>query len=130
MNITEICNSITNAINKVRAPLAKVPALLLVASTINRPGLSPMTIASRIIKRQAEAGAPYGPAADGTPNIAEAMEVIRIEEIIYALKMESVIQIGIPIGGIQVMTTGANAGGAIVTQGYNTNMVKGTGIQG
>ena len=87
-----------------------------------------MAIASRIIRRQAEAGAPVGPAADGTSNIAEAMEVIRVQELIYAIKMEMRVQIGVPIGGIRIMSTGANAGGAIVTNGFNIEPVKGDGV--
>ena len=128
MTIQSICKAIKETIEKVRGPVASVPALLLACSAINRPGLSAMAIASRIIRRQAEAGAPVGPAADGSSNISEAMEVIRVEELVYAIKMEMRVQIGIPIGGMRIMSTGANAGGAIVTNGFNVEPVKGDGI--
>ena len=82
MTIQSICNSINNLIDKARAPLATIPSVLLVCSAINRPGLSPMLIASNIIRRQSEAGAPFGSAADGGANIAEAMERIRVEEMV------------------------------------------------
>lgn len=69
MNIESITNKINKVIEGVRAPLATIPALLLVCSAIKRPGLSAMLIASNIIRRQAEAGAPFGPADDGSSNI-------------------------------------------------------------
>ena len=89
-----------------------------------------MMIASRIIKRQSEAGAPFGAAADGSANVAEAMERIRVEEMVNALKMESRVQIGMPIGGVQIMATGANSGGPVVVNGFNINMPHGDGIVG
>lgn len=128
--IERICNSLTSIIEKARAPLATVPSILLVCSSIRRPGLSAMSIASKIIQRQIEAGAPIGPAADGSANISEAMERIRIEEIVKAIKLDGRVQVSVPIGGIQVTCTGANAGGPVVSQGTNIMPVKGDGIFG
>lgn len=130
MGIDSICNAISSAIEKARAPIATIPAILLICSAIKRPGLSAMVIASRIIQRQAEAGASFGAAADGTANVSEAMERIRVEEMVKALKMESRIQGATPIGGIQVIATGANAGGPVVCNGFNINMPRTDGIIG
>lgn len=130
MNIESITNKINKVIESVRAPLATIPALLLVCSAIKRPGLSAMLIASNIIRRQAEAGAPFGPADDGSSNISEAMERIRVEEIIKALKFDARVQTAIPIGGIQFMGTGVNGGGPIVITGTNIMPAKGDGIIG
>jgi len=130
MGIDSICSAISNAIEKARAPIATIPAILLICSAIKRPGLSAMVIAARIIRRQAEAGAPFGAAADGSANVSEAMERIRVEEMVTALKMDSRVQIGIPIGGIQTISTGANGGGPMVSQGFNLNMPHGDGIIG
>jgi hypothetical protein len=130
MSIESICNSISSVLEKARAPIATIPAILLICSAIKRPGLSAMMIASRIIKRQSEAGAPFGAAADGSANVAEAMERIRVEEMVNALKMESRVQIGMPIGGVQIMATGANSGGPVVVNGFNINMPHGDGIVG
>lgn len=123
-----MCDSISSLFNSYRTPTQTLPSVILALSSINRPGLSATEIASKIIQRQTEAGAPYGPAADGSQNIAEAMERIRIEEIVNALKLGSRIQISIPIGGIQVIGFGSNSGGPVVINGYNTNFVKGDGI--
>ena len=130
MTIQSICDSITKLINAARTPLNTIPAAILVCSAINRPGLSPMLIASNIIRRQSEAGAPFGAAADGSANIAEAMERSRVEEMVKALKMDAKVQVGIPIGGIQFTGSGANAGGPVIIKGFNTNNAHGIGIIG
>ena len=128
MTIESICNSINGLIKTVRKPLNKVPAILLTCGAINRPGLSPMLIASNIIRRQPEAGAIPGPSPNGYANISEAMERIRVEEIVNAIKSDMKIEIGIPIGGIQIQATGANAGGPVEVVGFNINPVHGDGV--
>ena len=130
MTTNDICDKISNWINIARVPLAAIPAAILTCSAINRPGLSPMIIASNIIRRQSEAGAPFGRAADGSANVAEAMERIRVEEMVKALKMDAKVQVGIPIGGIQFQGTGYNAGGPVVIKGFNPNSPWGVGIIG
>lgn len=130
MTIQKICDSIEQLIRKCRVPLTYIPASILVCSAVQRPGLSAMVIAANIIKRQTEAGAPYGPSADGSANVEEAMERIRVEEMVKALKLDSRIQIGIPIGGIQITGTGANAGGPVQITGFNINNAHGDGVLG
>ena len=128
--IRKICDGIEKAIQYCRVPLTYIPAILLVCSAIQRPGLSAMVIASNIIRRQSEAGAPFGPAADGSANVSEAMERIRVEEMVKALKLDARVQIGIPIGGIMITGTGANAGGPVQITGFNINPAHGDGIIG
>lgn len=130
MTIQKICDGIEKAIKYCRVPLTYIPATILVCSAIQRPGLSAMIIAANIIKRQTEAGAPYGPSADGSANVAEAMERIRVEEMVKALKMDSRVQVGIPVGGIQITASGGNAGGPIQVVGFNINNAHGDGILG
>ena len=131
MNLQQICDKIDEYIQKCRVPMAYIPAALLVCSAIQRPGLSAMLIVSNIIKRQIEAGAPIGPAADGSANVAEAMERIRVEELVRALKMDARVQIGLPIGGIQINATGMSAtGGPVSVVGFNVNNAHGDGIVG
>lgn len=111
-----------------KTPLQMIPPILLLSTMVGRPGLSAMTVASKIISRQAEAGAPIGPAADGTQNIAEAMERIRVEEIINAIKLDARVDVAIPIGAIQIISTGSNGGGPIVTTGFNITPPPGYGV--
>lgn len=130
MTIQSICDSISKLITTARTPLAVIPSAILVCSAINRPGLSPMLIAANIIRRQSEAGAPFGPAADGGANIAEAMERIRVEEIIKALKMDAKVQVGIPIGAIRFVGNGMSPTGPVTVTGFNVNAPYGVGIIG
>lgn len=123
--IKKICDGIEAAIKYCRVPLTYIPAAMLVCSAVQRPGLSAMLIASNIIRRQSEAGAPID-----TGGVSEAMERIRVEEMVKALKMDARIQIGIPIGGIQITGTGANAGGPVQITGFNINPAHGDGIVG
>lgn len=128
MNIRTICDSVSGVIESVRPPALQVPSSLINMGAIFRPGLSALITASKIIARQSEAGAPYGALADGSANIAEAMERIRVEEIINALKYDAQLQITIPPGGIAITATGANSAGPVTVQGTNTGLVKGIGI--
>ena len=122
-----ICDLVLGAVENVRIPATLLPSPLLYTGSLCKPGISPMLVASKIISRQSEAGAPYGPMADGSANVAEAMEVIRVEEIIKAIHDDGQIQISIPPGGIMVMGAGANAGGPVTVTGINTNFVSGIG---
>lgn len=106
MSIASICDKLNNLIDQARAPFTTIPSILLICSAIKRPGLSAMLIASRIIRRASEKGIPTGAAADGSANLGTIMEAIRVEEMVNALKLESRVQTGIPIGGISVMATG------------------------
>lgn len=122
LSIQAISSAIEKAITAARIPLTKIPAIILVCSAVQRPGLSAKTIAANIIKRQSEAGAPVGRAADGSQNIAEAMEVIRVEEMIKALKMDARVDVAIPLGSIQVAGTVQTVAGPGTFNGTNVNI--------
>lgn len=119
--IQQISNTIENLLQKARAPLTVIPSAILVCSAIQRPGLSAKSVAANIIKRQGEAGAPIGAAADGSQNISEAMEVIRVEEMTKALKMNARIDSALCAGSIQVAGTVQTAAGPGTFQGTNIN---------
>ena len=85
-NIDKICSTINQIIEKLTIPFAYIPPEILVCSAIRRPGLSAIAIVSNIISRKSEAGAHVGLSADGTPNVEEAVERIRIEEIVKGIK--------------------------------------------
>lgn len=126
-SIAAICGLVIGAIASARIPATILPSPLLYTGSLCKPGISPMLVASKIISRQSEAGAPYGPMADGSANIAEAMEVIRVEEIIKAIHDDGQIQISIPPGSIMITGGGTNAGGPVPITGTNTNFVTGVG---
>lgn len=108
-------------------PVTPLPPPLLITGANLRPGLSTSDIASRIISRQSEAGLVVGDVFADGPNKSEAMELIRIEEIINALQTEGKIEIAIP-PGTAVTTIGASPLGPIVSQGVTTNLSSGSGV--
>lgn len=121
ISIQTICEKIENLISTVRVPLPSVPAILIACSVIQRPGLSAMMMASDIIRRQPEAGAPFGSLADGSANIMEAMERIRCETIVNAIKKDLKIETAIMPGSIIIQ----NADGSV---GTNIGFIKTEGI--
>jgi hypothetical protein len=58
------------------------------------------------------------------------MERIRVEEMVKALKLDSVVQVAIPIGGIQIQATGSSPSGPVTVFGYNINNASGVGCLG
>ena len=129
MSINSIIQNVSSFImNKMSIPLIPVPAIMLICSTIKRPGLSPMLIASRIITRQQDCGAPVGVNIDGSPNLMNQMFYVIADEIVNALKMEGKVEIAIPPGGITTIGTGANGGGPVIVTSNNIMPVSGNGI--
>lgn len=126
-SLTSIFDVISSALDASRTPPPEIPSILLLAGAKLRPGLSPILIASKIISRQAEAGAPVGVLPSGGRNISEAMEVIRVEEIIDALQSDARIDIAIN-PGIPLTAQGANAGGPVLSIGQTIGIGSGNGI--
>ena len=125
--ISEIINLILGAFNSVNIPLPQLPPPLLLVGAQLRPGLSTSDIAARIISRQSEAGLQVGNVFGDGPNTAEAMELIRVEEIVNALQTEAKIDVAIP-PGIGVTTIGTGPTGPIISQGATTAVVNASGI--
>lgn len=129
MNLSTLVNNITSTIqNKMSIPLVPIPPILTAYGTIQRPGISPMLISSRIISRQADFGAPTGNNIDGNPNLMNQLIYAIVEELVYALKQEGKVEVSIPIGGIVTTGTGSNAGGPVVVTSNNIIPVSGNGI--
>ena len=128
MDIKTIISAIKGVFANANPPLEPLPAPLIISGTELRPGLNSRVIAARIIARQSEAGAPQGLLNDGSQNVAEAMEVIRVEEILNALLTEAKIEIAVA-PGVSVNTTGVgNLGAPVVSQGATVSIISGNGI--
>jgi len=131
-NVSSISSvlSILSTVFKLQStPVTSIPPPLLMVGAKLRPGLSARNIASRIISRQSEAGAPYGDIFSEDGNISEAMETIRIQEIINAILTESKVEITLPPGAVQTTSLGVgNYGAPVTSTGMNINIVSGDGI--
>lgn len=125
--IKSILNTITNVFNKTKTPLEPLPPQILLLGGLNRSGLSSEEMASEIIARQSEAGAPFGNIFGDSNNVSEAMELIRCQVIIDYLLTNAKVEIVIP-AGVPVVAYGANAGGAIVVNGTTINTASGYGV--
>lgn len=126
--MSSVVQTLKAAFNIPRTPITDLPPQLLVVGAKMRPGLSARNIASRVIARQTEAGAPAGDIFSENSNIMESMTVVMVEEIINALVTEAKIEIAIP-PGVQVTTTGiGNLGGPVVSQGVTSNIASGSGV--
>lgn len=126
--ITNFLSTIKNTLDSVKMPAIPVPPYLINMGAPLRSGISPAMVAVKVISKQSEAGAPYGPNEDGSANIAEAMERIRVETIVDALKNDAQVQITIPPGAISIIGKGESAAGPVVVEGTNINIVNAFGI--
>ena len=116
--IKKIADTINNAINAVRPPQATLPAILIVCSAINRPGLSAIELASRIISKQKKHGLAFGPLPDGAQNGYETIIKVFCEEIVHMFKFKSRVQSATPIGGVQFVGQSSPSGQVV---GVNIN---------
>lgn len=126
-NINNVIKAITSLFKKLNPPVSPLPPQILLTGALLRPGMSAKEMASRIITRQSEAGAPVGNLFSDGNNIAESMEIIRCEELLKMLQLNSKIEIVIP-PGVPVVTFGSNAGGPVVSQGVTTQIAQGYGV--
>lgn len=127
-SISGVLNLILSAFKIPDEPVQALPPPLIMIGAKLRPGISTQAIASRIIARQSEAGREVGNVFADGPNNEEAMELIRVEEIVNTLLTESVVNVVIP-PGVSVMGVGiGNLGIPVVVQGATTTMAIGTGI--
>ena len=129
MALNNIIESLSSFIqNKLSIPLIPIPAIMLVCSTIKRPGLSPTLITSRIINEMGEKDAHIGVNIDGSPNIMNQMYFVIVDQLVKALKLEGKVEVAIPAGAITSLGFGANAGGAMEMISKNVADVSGRGI--
>jgi hypothetical protein len=127
-SITNILNVISSAFNIPKKPVTPLPPPLLLVGANLRPGMTASEIASRIIARQSEAGLVVGDVFGDGPNRSEAMELIRIEEIVNSLLNEAKVEIVIP-PGVAVTTIGiGNLGAPVISNGVTTNIAVGNGV--
>lgn len=127
-SISGVLNVVLNAFLIPEAPLTPLPPPLIMAGAKLRTGLSAQNIAAEIISKQSNAGRVVGDVFADGPNVEEAMELIRIQEIINAILTEAKVEIVVP-PGVSVTTIGVgNLGIPVTSQGSTTTMGVGSGV--
>ena len=117
-----ILNVILSAFSMPEPPVEPLPPPLIMIGAKLRPGLSAQSIAADIISKQSDSGRVVGDVFADGPNVEEAMELIRVQEIINALLNEAKVDVVIP-PGVSVSTVGVgNLGIPVVSQGATTSM--------
>ena len=128
LNIESITNSIKSMIDGLTTPAMKLPGLLILATAIQRPGLSAGKITSNIIENNKKIGLNTGKNPDGSDNIINLYTQNIVSEVLKAIKDDGVVHVCIPPGSINITGTGANAGGPVVITGMNITPSEGYGI--
>lgn len=126
--LEKIVSAITKLIEKARTPFVPIPAAILACSIFKRPGMSAMIIASNIIRRQSEFGAPTGPLPSGAPNKMNALIYVIADEIVKELQHNCIIESVAPAGTLNITGTGMSPVGPITFTGTNQTPSKITGI--
>jgi len=113
-------------INLFKVPSLPAPPVSkrIALSAALRPGLDYNKIAANIIADQSKTGAIGGDNDDGTDNISEKMEIIRVKHICEAIIADARVTI-VNLPGQQITATGGNAGGPV--QVYGTSLTTSTG---
>jgi len=126
-SVSGLLNVILTAFKIPDTPIEPLPPPLILVGAKLRTGLSPQTIAANIISRQPNSGRVVGDVFADGPNVEEAMELIRIQEIINAILNDAKVDVVIP-PGISVTTVGTSPLGPVVSQGVTVTMGIGDGI--
>lgn len=128
MNLANVVDAITSKLNSVETPASKLPPVMLKSVSMNRPGLSPYKIASKIIENNKTLGIPTDPNPDGSENKINQYTYNVVKCICDAIKQDAVVQVAIPCQSILVEAKGGNAGGPIEVIGNNKLDSSATGI--
>ena len=121
MGIQQICTTISNFFKNIRPPFPHLNGLMLVSSMLKRPGLSTIQSTANVVKDLNKLGIPTGQMPDGSDNLTVAVVYCVLKEVFRALKFDAKIQVNVQPGTLMLTAFGANAGGPIVVNGYNTN---------
>lgn len=127
-SISGVLKLILSAFSLPQQPAQTVPPQLIFLGAKMRTGMSAKNLAARVIARRSEAGAITGDVFADGPNVEEALEVIRCEELINMLTTEVRVDVAVD-PGINVTAIGVgNLGIPVIVQGATTNIGTGTGL--
>jgi len=127
-SISSILQIVLAAFSFPQQPTTPLPPPLIMLGGSMRTGMSSKQIASRIISRQSEAGAPVGDIWGDGENVMEGLITVISEEIVNSIQTEAKVDVVVP-PGISLSGVGAgNFGAPVVIQGYTTAYKESNGI--
>lgn len=127
-SINNIIEIVSAAFSFPQEPVTPLPPPLVILGGGLRTGLSSKILASRVISRQSEAGAPSGDIWGDGENPMEGIITIMAEEVVNMFQTEAVVDVVIP-PGIPLTSVGAgNYGAPVISQGYTTSYKQANGI--
>lgn len=122
MAVTNIVQRLMTFIQtKIAHPFAMIPAIMIICSTIKRPGLSSLQISARILNKFGDEGLLIGTNIDGSENNTNKAVYIIVDEIVKAIKLDSKVLVGLTAGAVKVSVPGVGVCPSI-------NNVEGSGI--
>ena len=125
--IEKISGAIGQALTKLRKPAQTVPPILLACDLDQRPGMSAIALTAAILAEFEKEGIPTGTNEDGSPNLIAQTEYARARALINHLQTYAVIDTVIKPEAINILGTGANAGGPVNVTSRNIGYVSAKG---
>ena len=126
LSLENITSALEGLFGSIRRPAAAIPVITILCGTLQRPGLSSIQSVANIAKSLTSHGIPTNPGPDGSANDTLKFARAIIDEVYRAIMLDAKIEGATMPGGIMVTTTGANAGGPVVSTGVNVNPVRST----
>lgn len=123
-SINNILNILLGIFSLPQKPANKIPPALLLVGAKLKPGMSPRNLAANMMsKLETEAGIPVNDAATyGEKNPVAAFSLISAKEIVGHIQDNANVQGAFGPSAINILATGANAGGPIIVQGTNVGI--------
>jgi hypothetical protein len=120
-SITGVLQTLLSIFSMAQKPATKIPPALLLAGAKLKPGMSGRNLAAdTIAEMESELGIPMSDAATfGEPNAAAGAVFTMAKNTVSHIQDNASVQGALGPSSINVMATGANAGGPIVVQGTN-----------
>ena len=115
MNISSLISSVTNALDKTRVALSKIPGLFLIYTCTRRPGFSSILASAKVYSDMKY--------VENNDEIVKQFVFNVVNRIKMNIQDDGVCFVIIPPYELKAMLTGSNAGGPVVLEGSNLNYV-------
>lgn len=126
-NINDLLKLIMQTMVTSIVPLVPIPPVLLYMGAKMRGGMSAIEITERALNKMSDAGIPVGP-INGEDNLTAIMTESIIGELTHSIKTEGKVEVAYGPGDMAITGVGANAGGPVVVNSYNTSFSSANGV--